>query len=184
MKRSFAKSKWGLVALLAMMASVPAWADLKIGYVDLNRLGDESPQMKSIKDSLQAEFGPKQREIQTMAQNGKARQEKLQKDAATMSDDQKIRAEKELRELQRDLERKQAEFQDDLNARRNEEMTRLQRTLVDEVRAYAKAQNYDLVVLDAIYATPTYDITPSVLASLQAHAGKAAPAPAAKPSGK
>jgi len=171
-KRLFtAKSKLGLVALVALMASVPAWSETKIGYVDFQRLADESPQMKVVRDAMQAEFGPKQRELQTEAQNGKARQDKLTKDAATMSDDQKARAEKELRDLQRDLERKNAELQDDFNARRNEEMSRLQKSLVEEVRAYAKAQNYDLIVAEAIYATPALDITPQILSALQAHSG-------------
>ena len=42
---------------------------------------------------------------------------------------------------------------------------------VEEVRTYAKAQNFDLVIADevVIYATPTLDITPAVLAALQAH---------------
>lgn len=164
-------AKMGMVAAVALMASVPAWCETKIGYVDFQRLADESPQMKVLRDAMQAEFGPKQRELQTLAQNGKARQDKLTKDAATMSDDQKARAEKELRDLQRDIERKNSELQDDFNARRNEEMSRLQRSLLEEVRAYAKAQNFDLIVADAIYATPSLDITPQILSALQAHNG-------------
>ncbi len=86
-------------------------------------------------------------------------------------------------------------MQDDFNARRNEEMSRLQRTLIEQVRIYAKAQNFDLVVADGvIYATPTLDITPQILAALKANPPAAAakpspttpaatPAPAAKPQG-
>jgi outer membrane protein len=179
----------GLVALLALMASVPALAEIKIGYVDSQRLLEESPQAKAVSESLKAEFGPRQRDIQTQMAQAKAREDKLQKDAPTMSDDQKARAEGELRNLQRDLSRKQSEFQDDLNARRNEEISRLQRTLIEEVRAYAKSQSYDLIVSDALYATTAVDITPAILASLQAHGGAARPTPSsgaassAKPSG-
>ena len=48
------------------------------------------------------------------------------------------------------------------------------------MRAYAKAQNLDMVVSgDAVlYAATSYDITPQVLTALQS---KAAAAPAAKP---
>jgi pyruvate/2-oxoglutarate dehydrogenase complex dihydrolipoamide acyltransferase (E2) component len=49
------------------------------------------------------------------------------------------------------------------------------------VRTYAKANNYDLVLTAevVIYATPNYDITPQVLAAMQAHGGAAAaPKPA------
>ena len=62
-------------------------------------------------------------------------------------------------------------MQDDFNARRNEEMSRLQKTLIEEVRVYAKAQNFDLVIADGvIYSTPTLDITPAILSALQSHA--------------
>jgi hypothetical protein len=60
-------------------------------------------------------------------------------------------------------------------------MSRLQRTLGEEVRTYAKANNFDLVFSAevVIYATPTYDVTPGVLAAMQAHG---ATRPAATPS--
>jgi outer membrane protein len=61
-------------------------------------------------------------------------------------------------------------------------MSKLQRTLIEEVRTYSKAQNFDLVVTDGvIYAAQTLDITPAVLAGLQQRPGAAAPAkPAAR----
>lgn len=66
---------------------------------------------------------------------------------------------------------------DDFNARRNEEMSKLQRTLIEEVRTYSKAQNFDLVVTDGvIYAIQTLDITPGVLSALQQRVSAAAPA--------
>ena len=114
--------------------------------------------------------------------------QKLQKDAATMTPDQRTKAEKELRDGARDLERKKQELQDDSNAKRNDEVGKLQRSLMTEVRDYAKAQNYDIVIAEGvIYATPAVDITPAVLAALQARAPKApaggSPAPA-KPAAK
>ena len=70
-----------------------------------------------------------------------------------------------------------------MSARRNEELSRLQRTIVEEVRTYAKAQNYDLIISDGVlYTTSTYDITPGVLAGLQAKGGAArSAAPATSP---
>ena len=43
------------------------------------------------------------------------------------------------------------ELQDDFNAKRNEEMYKLQRVLFDEVRDYAKAQNFDLVIAEGVH---------------------------------
>lgn len=165
---------WGL-ALVAALVATPAFAEVKIGVVDYGRLLDQSPQAKAVLEKLRNEFAPKERDVQQQGAALKAKQEKLEKDAATMTPDQRSRAEKELRDSARDLQLKRAELQDDFNARRNEEMSRLQKMLIDEVRSYAKAQKYDMIIADGvIYAEPALDITPAILASLQSRAKSAA----------
>ncbi|HVZ21855.1 MAG TPA: OmpH family outer membrane protein, partial [Vicinamibacterales bacterium] len=150
--------------------------EVKIAVVDYGRLVEESPQAKVALESIRNEFTPKQRDLQQQEASLKAKEDKLAKDGATMTPEQRSRAEKDLRDGARDLQRKRAEIQDDFNARRNEEMSRLQKTLIDEVRSYAKAQNFDIVIADGvIYSVPALDITPAILASLQARA----PTPAA-----
>ena len=165
----------GFVAAVGALSASPAWAELKIGVVDYGRLVEESPQAKSALDSIRTEFTPRQRELQNQQASLKAKEDRLQKDGATMSQDQRTNAEKDLRDGYRELQRKQSEVQDDFNARRNEEMSRLQKTLIEQVRIYAKAQNFDLVIADGvIYTTPTIDITPAILAQLQANPGSSA----------
>jgi len=175
------------VAMWVMMAggalaALPVWAaEPKIAVVDFQRLAVESPQGKAVQESIRAEFAPRQRTLAAQEQAVKAKQDKFQKDGATMSEDQRARSEKELRDAMRDLERARSEAQDDFNARRNEALSRLQRTIIDEVRTYGKAQNYDLILDQGgvIYNASATDITPAVLSALQAHG--ATPAAAAKP---
>jgi outer membrane protein len=178
------KSKtWG-IALVAAFLAAPAFGEVKIAVVDYGRLVEESPQAKVALDAIRNEFTPKQRDMQQQEASLKSKEDKLAKDGATMTPDQRARTEKELRDGARDLQRKRAEIQDDFNARRNEEMSRLQKTLIEEVRTYAKAQNFDLVIADGvIYSVPALDITPAILASLQARAPKSAAGGAAPPAG-
>jgi outer membrane protein len=166
-----------------LLASAPAWAELKVGFIDYGKLMEEAPQAKAALEAIRTEFTPRQRDLQTQQAQLKAKEDKLVKDAATLSPDQRSKAEKDLRDSARDLARRQSEAQDDLNARRNEEMSRLQRTLIEEVRSYAKSQNFDLIVTDSsvIYANPAIDITPAILAALQARSGKPAAAAASAP---
>jgi len=175
------------LAALGALSAAPAWAELKIGVVDYSKLVEEAPQAKLALEKIRNEFGPRQRELQSQQQSLKTKEDRLQKDGATMTEEQRSQAEKELRDSYRDLQRKQSEAQDDFNARRNEEMSRLQRALIEQVRRYAKAQNFDLVVADGvIYATPTLDITPQILTALKSAPAAAKPAssaPAAKPQG-
>jgi len=179
--------------LVSAALSVPAMAEIKIGVVDYARLLEQSPQAKALQDSLKNEFGPRYQQLLAQDQQLKQRADKLQKDGATMSQDQRDKEEKSIRDAARDLERRKSEWNDDSNTKRNDEMNKLQRSLVGEVRDYAKAQNFDIVIAEGvIYATPTVDITPAVLQALQSRAPKpaaaapatSAPATPAKPPAK
>jgi outer membrane protein len=169
--------------LLLAAAAAPAWADLKIGVVQYARLMQESPQAKAAQDALRGEFAGKQKELQTQQAALKAKEESLQKDGATMTLDQRTKAEKDLRDGNRELSQKVQEYQDDFNARQNEELSKLQKALVEEVQTYAQGEKFDLVLADGvIFASPVLDITPQVLAALQAH-GLRAPASGGSSSG-
>jgi len=179
-KRSWIAGGLGLMAAMALAA--PAHAELKVGVVNFNRLMEESPQAKAVNDTLSGEFGPRQKELQAQQAALKAKEEKLQKDGATMSADQRAKAEKELRDGAREFQQKAQDFQEEVNSRQNEELSKLQKTLVDEAQSYAQSQKLDLVVPSnsLIYFNSALDITSGVLGQLQSHAPAAAP----KASGK
>ena len=108
-----------------------------------------------------------------------------------MSLEQRAKAEKELRDSNRELQQKVQEYQDDFNARQNEELSKLQKALVEEVQTFAQGEKFDLVLADGvIFAGPALDITPQVLAALQARgvrpgsSGAAAPKPTTPPKSK
>jgi outer membrane protein len=163
-------------ALLAPWA--PANAQAKIAVVNVQRLMEESPQAKAAMQALQDEFAPRQREIVASQKDLKAREEKLQRDGAVMAESERRTAEKDLRDGQRELARKQNEYVEDLNLRRNEELGKLQRSLLQEVQAYARTSNFDLVIGDSVlYANESMDITAQVLSALQARFKSGAPAP-------
>jgi outer membrane protein len=186
-KLSIEKSVLGLLAaVLLSLPSAPAFAQqVKVGVVSYARLLEESPQAKSVSQALNAEFGPRLQQLQQQQASLKAREEKLTKDGATMTPEQRSRAEKELRDGVREFALKKQEADDDANERRKQEYDKLQRAIVEEVRTFAKAQNFDIVIAEGvIYATPAVDITGQVLASLQSKQGArptAAPATAPKP---
>ena len=165
---------------MSVAAMAPAYAELKIGVVNATKLMQEAPQAKAVTEALRSEFAGKQRELTAQQAALKAKQDKYEKDAATMSAEQRTRTEKELRDGNRDYSQKLNDFQEDANTRQNEELSRLQSAIVAEVQSYALSQKFDLVLTDGVvYANNTLDITAAVLAGLQARA--AAAAPAAKP---
>jgi outer membrane protein len=185
------------LALCLGLVSAQASAEIKMGYVNFQKLLEEAPQTKTAMQGLENEFAPRRRELLTMQNDLKARDEKLQKEGAVMAEADRTKAEKTLRDSQREFSRKAGEFQDDASTRRNEEIGKVQRYLVTEIQGYASAQGYDLVLGDGVFfAKGPLDITANVLAVLAtkpttlpaaAPAAKtpaAAPAPAKTPSGK
>jgi outer membrane protein len=141
--------------------------------------------------ALQNEFGPRQRELVAMQNDLKARDEKLAKEGAIMAEADRAKAEKSLRDQQREFSRKGGEFQDDLSTRKNEELGKVQRYLLDEIRTYSGAQGFDLVLGEGVfYSKPQLDITAQVLEVLKSKpatipgGSKPAAAPAKPPATK
>ena len=172
--------KTALLALVTIAASAlplgAAQAQAKIGVVNMERLLQEAPQAQAASQSLVGEFANRKRELENTERDLKAREDKLQKDGATMAEADRRNQEKALRDSQRDFARKQNEFMEDLNVRRNEALGQLQRTVLQEVQSYAKTAGLDLVVTNVLYASTAVDITPQVLSALQAKGKAAAPA--------
>jgi len=169
--------KTAMLALVTLAASAlplaSAQAQAKIGVVNVARLLQEAPQAQAASAALENEFAARRRDLEGQQRDLKAKEDKLQKDGATMAEADRRNQEKTLRDGQRELARKQNEFLEDLNVRRNEALGQLQRAVLQEVQTYAKAAGLDLVVADALYASPSVDVTSQVLSALQAKGGKA-----------
>ncbi len=161
------------IAAVALLFSVmlPAFAqEVKIGVVNVPVLMEQAPQARVAMAALEEEFQPRQRAILAKQTEFKELSDKVQRDIAVMGETERRNAEKELRDLQRDVTRLQTEFLEDLNLRRNEELGSLQRSLLKEVQDYAQAAGFDLVVGDGVlYASTTVNITENVLRAMEAN---------------
>jgi outer membrane protein len=172
------------VAAAVAVAPVATAAELKIGFVDYQKLLAESPQARAANTALEGEFASRQKDIVAQQKALKDKADKLQRDSAVMSEAERSKAERELRDGERDLSRRINEFQEDVNVRRNEEFGKVNRSLVQEVQAYARGNGYDLVLSEGVvFRSDSLDITAQVVAALKAKspaAGAAArPAPPA-----
>ncbi len=156
------------IALVCAIALPASAQELKIGVVNVPLLMDRAPQTKAAMDALEEEFAPRQREFTARAKELEELSAKLQRDAAVMGETERRNADKQLRDLQREVARLQTEFQEDLNLRQNEELGNLQRSILAEVQLYAQTQGFDLVVGDGVlFASPTVNITDEVLRAIE-----------------
>ncbi len=182
MKNMIRHSTLGAFSLVTLLAAAPAAqsADLKIGYVNFGRLLEESPQARAAQQSLEGEFLPRQREVAAQQKSLEEKRDRLKREAAVMSESDRVKMEREIRDMELNVTRRFNELQEDLNLRRNEEVGRMQRALLQEVQAYARANGYQLVVSEGVlFAADALDITSQVVTALKTKAP--APAPAAPP---
>ncbi len=183
--KTFARSPFvrGMAAAVIATAGVAAVAtasaqELKIGYVNSERVLREAAPAQAAQRKLEAEFGKRQREMAEAEQRLKAAADRLEKDAPTLAAADRTRRERELVEQDRDLQRKRREFQEDLNQRRNEELSAVVERANRAIKQIFDSEKYDLILQEVIFAGPRVDITDKVIRVLNAPAAPAAPAQA------
>ncbi|MFN4116056.1 MAG: OmpH family outer membrane protein [Inhella sp.] len=157
-----------LSALLAAPVTGVLAQELKIGFVNSERVMRESNLAKAAQTKLETEFGRRERELRDAAARLQAAAEKLDKDALLLSEAEKTRRQRELVDTERDLQRKRREFQEDLQARRNEELQMVVDRANRVVRQIFEQEKYDLIVQDALHASNRIDITKKVIDLLNA----------------
>jgi outer membrane protein len=163
------------VVLGTALPAAPAHAqELKIGYVNSERILRESAAARAAQTKLEAEFGRRERELTELANRVKTTGDRLERDAPTLSEAERNRRQRELVELDRDLQRKRREFQEDLNQRRNEELSAVVERANRVIKQIFDAERYDVILQEVVFAGPRVDITDKVIRALDA------PAPAGR----
>ena len=161
------KKAFAAVAFVGLTVSAfSVQAEMKIGFVNGQRLINESPQAVKAKKKLEKDFEKRDQELQRMAKQLQGMQENLEKNAPTMSEGDRRNKEREFNDLNRDFQRKQREFREDLNLRQNEEMAAIYENINKVIRKVAESEKYDLILQEAVYFSPKIDITEKVLKSL------------------
>ena len=161
----------GLVAAALLCAVNPATAqELKLGYVNSERVLRDSAPAKAAQAKLETEFGRRERELNDVRNRLKAAADKFEKDAPTLPESEKTRRQRELVDQERDLQRKQREFQEDLNQRKNEELAAVVERANRVIRQIFETEKYDAILQEVVFAGPRVDITDKVIRVLNAPA--------------
>ena len=156
------------VAVTAATALAAQAQELKIGYVNSERILRETNLAKASEAKLQAEFS--RREKALLDQEGKLRSaaEKLDKDGPALTETERGRRQRELIEQDRDLQRKRREFNEDVAQRKTEELSAVIEKANKVIKQIYEQEKYDLIVQDAVHASARVDITKKVIDTLNA----------------
>ena len=151
-----------LVACLSA-AGISSAAELKIGFVNSQRVLAEAPQATKAKKKIEGDFSKRDVELQKMAKQLQSLQESLEKNSVTMAENDRQGKEREFADLNRDFQRRQREFKEDLNMRQNEEMAKIFERVNKVIKGIAETEKYDLILQEAVYASPRIDLTDKII---------------------
>ncbi len=157
-----------LAALMTVSALGVQAQELKIGYVNSERVLREANLAKTAQLKLEAEFGKREKDLKEQENKLRLSAEKLEKDAPTLSEAERNRRQRDLVEVDRDLQRKRREWQEDLNQRKNEELGAVVERANRVIKQIFESEKYDLIVQDALNVSARVDITKKVIDTLNA----------------
>ena len=162
MTSTLIKSLAAAALALGLLGTASA-QELKIGYVNSERVLRDAAPAKAAQAKLEAEFGRRERELADQTQRLKAAADKLDKELPTLSEAERNRRQRELVEQDRDMQRKRREFQEDLNQRKNEELSAVVERANRAIKQIFDAEKYDLILQEVVFAGARIDITDKVI---------------------
>jgi len=156
-----------LPLLLSLLLTSNVWAnDVRIGFVNTERIFRESQLAIRAQKKLEREFSGRENEIQKQIKQARELQAFLEKEGLTLAEAERTRRERELANLNREIQRAQREFREDLNLRKNEEFAVIHERARKAITELAEREKFDLIVENVVYASPRVDITDRVIRAL------------------
>jgi outer membrane protein len=140
----------------------------KIGFVNTERILRDSAPAKAAQTKIEAEFKKREEEIQRLGNNLRTAAQKFEKDAPVLSESDRNKRQRELANIDADLQRKRRELQEDFNRRRNEEFATIIERANTAIKRIADKDNYDMILQDAVTVNQRIDITDQVIQALGA----------------
>lgn len=154
---------FGLTLLGAAQAQA---ADLKMGYVNTERVYREAAPAVNAQKKLEKEFAAREADLKRLAARGKELEAGIGRNKAADSSERKA-MERELASVEREYAAKMRDYRDDLNQRRNEEFASVQERANRIIKVIADREQYDVILQDVVYVSPKHDITAKVLKELE-----------------
>jgi len=161
-----------LAATLLASTVVASAQELKIGYVNSDRVLRDAVPAKAAQAKLETEFSKREKDLAELANRLKAASEKLDKDSPTLAESERTRRQRELVDQDRELQRRRREFQEDLSQRKNEELATVVERTNRVIKQIFETEKYDLILQEAVFWSPKVDITDKVIKALNAQGAK------------
>jgi len=173
------------VATLAAGQDPATTAGAKIGVINIQQAIAATGEGKAALSELEKKYAPKREELQRRQDEVNALQEQLQKQAATLSDEERARLTRDLDQKQRLFKRMQDDDNSDWQADNQDAVQRIGQKMVRVISEYAAKNGFALVIdpiqvqMPVYYVAQGLDITEPIVKLYDAANPAALPAAAA-----
>jgi outer membrane protein len=152
---------------LALVSTVASAAQ-KVGVIDVQLVLQSLPQVATIEQTINAEFQDQIQEVTAMREEGNFLVEKLQREAATMSEEQKQQLQEQIAVLGQQMQQKGQPLQQNMQARTAEERNKLLALIKQAIDTIAAKEGYDMVLnaQSVPFAKDEFDISQQVLSQV------------------
>jgi outer membrane protein len=142
-------------------------AEIKIGYVVVEKVLKEAPQTTVSNKKLEKEFKSRTDGLQKKVKAIQKQEKDYKKNSVTMSESERQKAQKKMQNAKIDIQRIERELREDIDIRRREEIGKLQQQINKSIESLAKKEKYDLILYQGVaYASKGVDITNDLIKAL------------------
>ena len=184
MKRFLSVSVAGVLAALALGAA-PAGAQVRVAFVNSQRILAEAPGVQQAQQVLQRELSGLRTPLETLERQLEQGQQQLQQQGATLSQQAREQRQQQLQTQFQQYQQQAQQAQQTAQRREAELLQPVMRVINDAITAEMRAGGYSYVMDSSsggiVAVDPALDLTDRVLARLRTAAPAAAPAPAPAP---
>ena len=161
------KNILAIVLFLTMLVPAFTYAEIKIGYVQVEKVLKQAPQTAASNKKLEKEFKGRSEKLKKEIKGVQTKEKSYKKNSVTMSKAERESAIKKIQNSKLDIQRLERALREDIDLRRREEISKLQVRINKAVEAVAKKESYDLILYQSVaYANKNVDITDVIIKAL------------------
>ena len=161
------KKLLGIFFSIILLLPISALAEIKIGYVVVEKVLKEAPQTVVSNKKLEKEFKSRTDGLQKKVKAIQKQEKDYKKNSVTMSESERQKAQKKMQNAKIDIQRIERELREDIDIRRREEIGKLQQQINKSIESLAKKEKYDLILYQGVaYASKGVDITNDLIKAL------------------
>jgi outer membrane protein len=140
----------------------------KIGFVNTSRVLKEAPQARRVEERLKAEFEPREAQLKEKRQEILDIEKQLKTFDQANTTTTRRKLERQIRLKVNQLKFFEQEFREDQNLRRNEEIRELQQVIARVLEQLGDSGKYDLILTEGVsYVSDQIDITAEIVEMLK-----------------